>query len=144
MRNRTGAAAVAFSVLLVCVSGCGQKRVAECNALIKVINGGVEALEKAPRTEDPTGVADLQAMASTMEKVGQDMATAPLTIVETKRFATDYQKMAKDIVKAERDLAAAATARDIDKRAAADKALEAAMKLEDPIIDGVNKFCQTQ
>jgi septal ring factor EnvC (AmiA/AmiB activator) len=133
--------------LLACaaaLAGCAQKRVAECNALITVINGGVQNLEKTPKAEnDPTGVADLKAMAARMDNVALETARVPVTITEVKKLSADYQKMAKDIAKAERDLAAAAEGRDAAKRTAAEQALDAAVKQEDPLVDAINKFCQT-
>ena len=130
--------------LAATLGGCAQKRVAECNALILVINGGVQGLEKAPKAEnDPTGVSDLKAMAERMDKVAGDTASVPVTIAEVKRFSSEYQKMAKDIAKAERDMAAATESRDAAKRAAAEQALDAAVKQEDPLVDSINKFCQT-
>jgi len=133
--------------LLACAAalgGCAQKRVAECNALITVINSGVQNLEKTPKTEnDPTGVADLKAMAERMDKVAVDAAHVPVTIPEVKKLASDYQKMAKDIAKAERELAGAVDVKDAAKRSAAEQALDAAVKQEDPLVDAINKFCQT-
>lgn len=133
--------------LLACAAvlgGCAQKRVAECNALITVINSGVQGLEKTPKAEnDPTGVSDLKAMAERMDKVAVETAGVPVTIAEVKKLSSDYQKMAKDIARAERDLAAAAESRDPAKRTAAEQALDAAVKQEDPLVDSINKFCQT-
>jgi hypothetical protein len=130
--------------LAAALGGCGQKRVSECNALILVINGGVQGLEKAPKPEnDPTGVSELKVMAERMDKVAGDTASVPVTITEVKRFSSEYQKMAKDIAKAARDLAAAAESRDAAKRAAAEQSLDAAVKQEDPLVDAINKFCQT-
>jgi capsule polysaccharide export protein KpsE/RkpR len=127
------------------LAGCAQKRVAECNALILVINTGVQGLEKTPKTEtDPTGVSDLKAMAERMDRVAAETAGVPVTLPEVKKLASDYQKMAKDIAKAERELATAAESRDAAKRSAAEQSLDAAVKQEDPLVDSINKFCQTQ
>jgi uncharacterized membrane-anchored protein YhcB (DUF1043 family) len=127
------------------VGGCSsQKRVAECNALILVINGSVQSLEKTPKVEnDPSGVSDLKAMAERMDKVAGDTANVPVTLAEVKKLASDYQKMARDIARAERELAVAAESRDAAKRALAEQALDAAVKQEDPLVDSINKFCQT-
>ena len=127
------------------LAGCAQKRVAECNALILVINTGVQGLEKTPKTEaDPTGVSDLKAMAERMDKVAAETAGVPVTLPEVKKLASEYQKMAKDIARAERELATAAESRDPAKRTAAEQSLDAAVKQEDPLVDSINKFCQTQ
>ncbi len=133
--------------LLACAAalvGCSQKRVAECNALITVINSGVQNLEKTPKAEnDPTGVGNIKAMAERMDKVALETARVPVTIAEVKKLSSGYQKMAKDIAKAERDLAEALDGRDAAKRTAAEQALDAAVKQEDPLVDAINKFCQT-
>lgn len=135
---------VAGAVLLLGASGCSQKKNAECNALITVINGGVQALEKTPKTEaDPSGVNDLRGMAQAMDKVATDVGGVQLTVPEIRKFSADYQKMVKDIAKAERDLAKAAEDRDQPKRLAAESALDTAVKPEDPLVDNINKFCQT-
>lgn len=135
---------IASAALVLGVTGCGQKKAAECSALITVINGGVQTLEKTPKTEaDPSGVNDLKGMAQSMDKVATDIGGVQLSVPEIKKFSTDYQKMVKDIAKAERELAAAAAERDQPKRSAAEIALDTAVKPEDPLVDNINKFCQT-
>jgi hypothetical protein len=130
--------------LVAALGGCAQKRVAECNALILVINTGVQGLEKTPKTEnDPTGVSELKAMAERMDKVAVETASVPVTLPEVKAMSVAYQKMAKDIARAERELASAAESRDAAKRSAAEQSLDAAVKQEDPLVDSINKFCQT-
>jgi hypothetical protein len=124
-------------------AGCGQKKIAECNALVQVINAGVVKLEKAPKNEaDPSGVSDLRGMADAMDKVAADAAGVELTLPDLKKMRDDYQRMAKDIARAERDLAAAAQDRDAARRAAAETALDGAVKQEDPLVDSINKYCQ--
>lgn len=137
-------AKLAFTIALAAaMTGCGQKKVAECDTLVKVINAGVIRLEKAPKNEsDPTGIADLKAMAEAMDKVATDTAAVQLTVPELKKVRDDYQKMAREIAKAERELAKAAEDRNAPKRTAAEAALEAAVKAEDPLVDQLNKFCQ--
>ena len=130
-------------LLAAAASGCGQKKITECNAVVQVINSGVVALEKAPKTEsDPTGVTDLRAMADAMDKVAADAASVQLTLPKLARLRDDYHKMAKDIAKAERELASAAQDKDAARRTAADGALDAAVKQEDPLVDQINKYCQ--
>src|SRR5690349_11906865 len=113
MRN----AKLAFTIALAAtLTGCGQKRAAECDTLVKVINAGVIRLEKAPKNEsDATGIADLKAMADAMEKVASDTAAVQLTVPELKKVRDDYQKMAREIAKAERELAKAAEDRNTPK-----------------------------
>ncbi len=122
-------------------TGCGQKKITECNALVQVINTGVVSLEKAPKNEaDPT--SDLKAMADAMDKVASDALGVQLTLPELKKYRDEYQKMAKDIAKAERELAAAAQDKDASRRTAAESTLDAAVKQEDPLVDQINKYCQ--
>jgi hypothetical protein len=138
-------------------AGCGQKKIAECDALAGVINANVTKLEKAPKNEsDPTGIANVKAMAEEMDKVATTTAAVELTIPELKKVRDDYQRMAREIAKAERALALAAEERnasvnDAAKRAAAeaavkkaDSALEAAVKAEEPLVDSLNKYCQAR
>jgi hypothetical protein len=132
-----------LAALTITATGCGQKKLTECNALVQVINAGVVSLEKAPKNEaDPTGIADLRAMADAMDKVGADAAAVQLTTPELKKLRDEYHKMAKDIAKAERELAGAAQERDAARRSAAEGTLDGAVKQEDPLVDQINKYCQ--
>jgi hypothetical protein len=134
---------IALALLAAAASGCGQKKITECNAVVQVINAGVVAVEKTPKNEaDPTGVADLRAMADAMDKVAADAAAVQLTIPELKKLRDDYHKMVKDIAKAERELATAAQERDTTRRGAAESTLDGAVKQEDPLVDQINKYCQ--
>ena len=84
-------------------------------------------------------------MADAMDKVAGDAAKVELTIPELKKFSAEYQSMVKEVSKAARDLAAASDSKDKDaggKVAAANAAMEKAVKQEDPLVDGINKFCQ--
>ena len=132
-----------FAVFAFGVTGCVQKKIAECNAVVQVINSGVVSLEKAPKNEaDPTGASDLRAMADAMDKIAAEAASIQLTLPELRKLRDDYQKMAKEFARAERELAAAAQERDAARRNAAEATLDAAVKLEDPLVDQINKVCQ--
>lgn len=156
---------VAAILIAAAGSGCGQKKLTECNALVGVINAGMVSLEKAPKNDkDPTGIADLRAMAAGMDRIASEAAAVQLTLPELKKLRDDYQKMAKEIARAERELATAAEERSAARasageapseaalkavedrynarRSAADSAIEAAVKQEDPLVDRINKFCQ--
>jgi hypothetical protein len=139
----TIAGALAALGLLFGASACGQKKIAECNSLIEVINKGVQSLENAPKgTADPGGSGDFKTMADTMDKVAADAAKVELTIPELKKYSTEYQTMAKDVAKSARDMAAAADAKDMGKLTAAQAAMDKAVKQEDPLVDSINTFCQ--
>lgn len=154
MRDATVALAFAAAIAS---AGCGQKKIAECDALAGVINTNVTRLEKAPKNEsDPTGIANVKAMAEEMDKVAATIGAVELTVPELKKIRDDYQRMAREIAKAERELARAAEERnasvnDATKRAAAeaavkkaDAALESAVKAEEPLVDNLNKLCQAR
>ncbi len=142
MRYQIIALGMATGILLG-GAGCGQKKINECNALIQVINTGVQNLEKGGKfSGDPSGVGELKSMADAMDKVAADAAKVELTIPELKKYSTDYQAMAKEVAKAARDMAAAAEAKDANKINAAQAAMEKAVKQEDPLVDSINKFCQ--
>jgi hypothetical protein len=130
-------------LLAAATAGCGQKKISECNAMVQVINSGVVSLEKAPRNEaDPSGVSDLRVMADAMDKVAVEASSVQLTLPELKKLRDEYQKMVKDIARAERELASAAQEKDQARRSAADTALDVAVKQEDPLVDQINKYCQ--
>lgn len=136
-------APIAAAVLALASAGCGHRKISECNALVQVINVGVVGLEKAPRNEsDPSGISDLRSMADQMDKVAASASGVQLTSPELKKMRDEYYKMVKDIAKAERELAAAAEERNGPRRTAAETALDAAVKAEDPLVDQINKFCQ--
>lgn len=142
-QTRLALRAAALALTVLAASGCGQKKIAECNAVVQVINAGVVSLEKAPKNEaDPSGVSDLRAMADAMDKIAADAASVQLTLPELRKLRDDYQKMAKDIAKAERELASAAQDRDTARRTTAESTLDAAVKQEDPLVDQINKYCQ--
>ncbi|MGK3995391.1 hypothetical protein [Sorangium sp. So ce1024] len=139
----TLAALVAALGLVAGAGGCGQNKVSECNALIEVINKGVQSIEKGTKAgTDQGGSSELKAMADAMDKVAADAAQVKLTTPELQKFSSEYQAMAKDVAKAARDLATAADANDADKSNAAQAAIEKAIKQEDPLVDNINKFCQ--
>lgn len=144
MRDQVSKAALLIGAgLLALVTGCGQSKISECNALIEVINRGVQSLEKGQKAgSDPTVAADLKAMADAMDKVAADASQVKLTIPELTKYSTEYQNMAKEVAKAARDMSAAAEAKDPEKINAAQAAMEKAVKQEDPLVDGINKFCQ--
>ena len=129
--------------VLMGTSGCGQKKINECNSLIQVINTGVQNLEKGGKfSGDANGVGELKSMADAMDKVAADAAKVDITIPELKKYSSDYQAMAKEVAKAAREMAAAAEAKDANKINTAQTTMEKAVKQEDPLVDSINKFCQ--
>jgi len=127
-------------------SGCGdQKKIKECNALIGVINAGVEKVQKgtAASPDGGTPVSELRALADGMDVVVKDTEKLELSLGELKQFAQDYKAMTTEIAAAARELAIAVDAVDMEKLSAGQARMEAAVKREDPLVDSINKFCQT-
>ena len=81
-------------------------------------------------------------MADAMDKVAVEAGSVQLTLPELKKLRDEYQKMVKDIARAERELASAAQEKDQARRSAADTSLDVAVKQEDPLVDQINKYCQ--
>jgi hypothetical protein len=123
------------------MTACGPNKINECNELIAVINKGIENLEKGQKKGGEAGPSELKAMADAMDKVAEDAAKVKLSIAQLKDFSEKYQKMAKDVATSARDMAAAAEEKNIDKMTKAQEAMEGAAKQEDPLVDGINKFC---
>ncbi len=123
--------------------GCGQKKITECNAMVQVINAGMANIEKVPKNEaDPSGVSSLRALAEALDKVAADAAAVQLTLPELKKMRDEYQRIAKDIAKAERELAGAAQEHDAARRTAAEATLDTVVKEENPLVEQINKYCQ--
>jgi ABC-type Zn uptake system ZnuABC Zn-binding protein ZnuA len=136
-------AAAAWLAALVLATGCGNKKVVECNGLVQVVNAGVQSVDKQPKpAEDPTGVAGLRALAEVMDRVAADAAKVPITVPELAKVSSDYQAMARDVARSAREMAAAADAKDVPKVSAAWAALEKAYNREEPLVDELNKLCQ--
>lgn len=142
-RRRSSLLAVASLLVgLLVVTGCGPSKVAECNRLVAVVNQGVASLDQGMKaTSDPSGVGELRSMADAMEKAATDAGKVEVSIGELKDFSKRYQEMAKEVARSARDMAAAVDAKDAAKMAAAQEAMEKAVKSEDALVDGINKFC---
>ncbi len=134
---------VLATLALLLATGCTQKKVQECESLVQVINGGVQSVDKAgkPSTEDG-GIQDLQSMADSMDRVAADASKLPLTVPELKKFAGDYQTMAKGLASGARAIASVAQLKDAKKTAEAQTAMERSIKQEASLVDAINKFCQ--
>lgn len=125
------------------VVGCGNARQGECARLISAVNGGLTQLEAAQQQvkNDPTRTNELRSMADVMDKAAADAAALELTTGELKQLSQRYQTMAKDTAKNAREVALAYEKHDAEGQRKAQVALNEALKLEDPIIDDINKFC---
>lgn len=118
-------------------------KVAECNAMIAVINDCVNeitAVSDAPQVST-TGVEEFEAMVAAMEKARGRLAKLDLHDQRLRGFSQDYQKMARAVAKAARALI---VAHETTNAAAAKKASDDVanvVKDEDPLVDGINKYC---
>jgi hypothetical protein len=128
------------------LTGCGeQKKIKECNALVSVINAGVEKIQKgtSPSPDAGTAVADLRALAEEMDGIAGEAGKLEPTLPDLQNLNKDYQGMAAEVAAAARDLANAVDNVDVEKMSKAQERMDQAVKREDPIIDAINKFCQT-
>jgi len=120
-----------------------SKKIAECNALIEVINKGVQKIASIPTgKKDSNGTAELRQMADAMDDALLSATEVRLTIPELVAYRLRYAKMARDVANSARDMASAADMKDLKKINDAQASLEIAIKEEDPIVDGINGFCQ--
>ena len=121
----------------------GHDKITECNALIGVINKGVDDLNKAASTppSSSSGTDDYKAMADTMDRVVNDVSNLELRDKRLQEFSEAYQTMARQVAKSARTLLAAAKARNMAKVNAAKADVEKVVQQEDPLVDGINKYC---
>ncbi|HVK70738.1 MAG TPA: hypothetical protein VM694_40060 [Polyangium sp.] len=121
-----------------------NNKVKECNAVIEVINGGMQKLNTSQNeTKDASGPEQLRAMAGVMDSVDQDIEAVPVTQPELVRKVADYQDMVRTTAKAARDLARAIEAKDVRGANASTAALGRAVKRESPLVDDINAYCQS-
>jgi hypothetical protein len=144
LRLRAGALAAT-----VCIAGfgvaCGPSRVTECNEVTGVVNGALKKLEDSSAKADADKaekVAYLRSMASTMDGVASDLAKAKTSIAPLKDLSTKYQKLAKDVAEAARQLSEAVDQNDLDKDAKARDRLEKLADQEGPLVNSINDFCK--
>lgn len=144
MRPRVPVAALLAAGIAVLATGCEKKRVNECNALIAVINGGIQALEKKDPKLDASGIGELKALADVLDRVATDAAKVELSQAELRTFSSGYQSMAKEVARSAREMASAAEAKDDKRMTQAQTSMEKAVKQEDPLVDSINKFCAVE
>jgi hypothetical protein len=135
---------------LVCalgtMAGCAErKKVAECNALISVINNAVDKIQRGTREVPPDGGLagkDLHTMAESMDQIADQAAKVQISVPELQQFAKDYQSMAREVAAAARDLGNAYDKVDDEQMRKAQARMERAVQREEPLIDSLNKFCR--
>jgi predicted nucleic acid-binding Zn-ribbon protein len=143
----------ARSALLACVGlslaaltpGCSQrKKVAECNALIGVVNHAVESIQSGARKAPDAGSADkdLRDMADAMTQIADEAAKLELSVAELKQFGKQYEQMAREVAAAAKDLATAIEKVDDEQMRKAQDRMEKAVQQEAPLVESINKFCR--
>jgi methyl-accepting chemotaxis protein len=131
--------------LLAVAPGCSQrKKVAECNALIGVVNHAVESIQSGARKGPDGGSAekDLREMAEAMGRIADEAAKLELTVAELKQFGKQYEDMAREVAAAAKELATAIEKVDDEQMRKAQDRMEKAVQQEDPLIESINRFCR--
>ena len=131
--------------LALATGGCAErKKIGECNALIGVINGGVDRIQQGTRVVPDAGMGgkELRDMADAMDQIAADGGKLQLTVSELQQFSKDYQAMTREVAAAARELAAAYEKVDDDQMKKAQARMEKAVQREDPLVDSLNKFCR--
>jgi hypothetical protein len=146
-RHRWGTALLVPLALGVASSGggCGASRVNECNDVIGIVNGGLKKLEEGGANADADKaekVAYLRSMAATMDKLADDLSKSKTTIPELQAFSLRYQKLAKGVATAARDMADAVDQNDVAKHARAREALDKLADEEGPLVGDINQYCK--
>jgi len=126
--------------------GCGERtKIKECSALVAVINGGVDEVQKSTTGESDGGapVDELRQLAKQIDAIAANAASIALTLPELKQLAADYQAMAKEVAAASRALAEAVDNVDQEKADKAHERMNRAISREAPLVERINKFCRT-
>jgi hypothetical protein len=127
------------------LTGCGDdKKIQECTALIEVINDGVRRIHKHTSSEPDGGsdVAELRLLGEEMESVAKQTESVELSYADLKKYASEYQQMATEMAAAARELASAYDKVDIEGMKKARGRMDKAVKREDPLVEGLNKYCR--
>jgi len=133
-------------VLVVALAGCGpKKKVEECQAFVGSINEGVDRIHKTMGGTPDSGqsVAELRALATEMDEVGKLSEKVALTTPELQKLSQRYVELTKDLATTARELAEAVDAVDVEKSTKLQGRMEEIVKKEDPLVEELNKFCQT-
>ncbi len=144
--QRNTLAAALWCGLLVIASGCGEhKKIKECRALIGVINQSVERIQKRASVAPDGGaaVAELRALAGDMDEIVNKAAKVELSLAELTKLRERYGAMVGEVAEAARKLAAAVDKVDVEKMTKAQNRMERAVKREDPLVEEINKYCQS-
>jgi outer membrane murein-binding lipoprotein Lpp len=135
-----------FLGLTVGVTGCGeQKKVKECNSFVSAVNAGVDRVTKTINTVPDSGAAvnELRSLADEMEAISAETKKVQISLPDLQKISERYQTMVGDIAAAARELAVAVDSVDRENMTKAQGTLDQAVKREGPLVEDLNKYCQT-
>ncbi len=129
--------------LAAALAACDGPKHAECDALMGVINTGLDQIETSQQQlkNNPDRTVELRAMADALEKLAIDAGAVTLETPELRELSGRYQKMAKEAAVHARALADAEKEKKLEDVKKAKTALNDTFKLEDPIVSDLNKTC---
>lgn len=133
-------------LLVLSATGCGeQKKVKECNTFVGAVNAGVDRVTKTISTVPDSGaaVSELRSLADEMDAISGETKKVALSLPDLQDISTRYQAMVTDIAAAARELAVAVDSVDRENMTKAQATLDQAVKREGPLVEELNKFCQT-
>jgi uncharacterized protein YukE len=133
-------------LLALALSGCGeQKKIKECGAFVHVINNGVDRILKGMSggTDGGAAVSELKSLAEEMDGIAAETGKVQISLPELQGLAKDYQGMVTEVATAARELAQAVDNVDVEKMGKAQTRMDQAVKREDPLVEQINKYCQT-
>lgn len=131
---------------LAALGACGPKqKIQECQALVGAINEGVHKVQKTMGATPNAGetVSDLRAFATEMDNVAKTTEKVGLTTPELQKLSTRYQELTREVAATARELGDAVDAADVEKVNKLQSRMDEAVKKEDPLVEELNKFCQT-
>jgi methyl-accepting chemotaxis protein len=133
-------------LILLGLAACGpKKKIEECQALVAAINDGVDRIHKTMSGPPDAGesVSELRALATEMDNIAKAADAVNLTTPELVKLSQRYQDLTKEVATAARELADAVAAVDVEKRDKLQTRMEETVKREDPLVEDLNKFCQS-
>jgi hypothetical protein len=134
---------LAVGVLCAAAAGCGQSKVTQCNALVRVTRKASESLAKTSKpSPDSQAPPSLRALADVMDLAAGEAARTELALPELTRFSAEYQEFAKGVSAAARDMATASEANQPDRVQAATVKLTELATTEEQLFRRLNDYCQ--
>lgn len=122
-----------------------QSRVAQCNALVTVLNSGAQDIDKGTKAiaANPTSASEYKSLAEAADQVADKASKINIMLPELRKLSTQYQITMKKFSRSARDTGAAVEAKDADRMTAEANEMEKVGKEEEELISKINKFCQS-